>query len=168
MTKILQVSIKLTICNKSFCCLVVLLFCWLPILTTKQQDNYTIRFVWKTIPSAARVTRDEVSGCMKQRGTTVWKTVPKHTKTSKWLSALSIRYCLPDSSFLLVLNPETSSRVTLATLGIGFQPNLHTTPDNQTTKQQTNKPTRQPDNNIFFIFPTKVGTEGLFQLAKVE
>ena len=33
-------------------------------------------------------------------------------------------YCLPDSSLLLSYNPETSSRVTLAALGIGFQPNL--------------------------------------------
>ena len=33
-------------------------------------------------------------------------------------------YCLPDSCPLLIYNPETSSRVTLALLGIGFQPNL--------------------------------------------
>ena len=33
-------------------------------------------------------------------------------------------YCLPDSSPILVFSPETSSRVTLAALGIGFQPNL--------------------------------------------
>ena len=155
MTKIPQVSIWQTICNKSFCCLVVLL---IANTANKTLHNYTIRFVWKTIPSAARVTRDEVSGCMKQRGTTVWKTVPKHTKTSKWLSALSIRYCLPDSSFLLVLNPETSSRVTLATLGIGFQPNLHTTPDNQTTKQQNNK--------IFFHLPHKSGDWGAFSACE--
>ena len=32
-----------------------------------------------------------------------------------------IRYCLPDSSLLLSYNPETSSRVTLASLGIVFQ-----------------------------------------------
>ena len=36
-------------------------------------------------------------------------------------------YCLPDSSFCYSLYPETSSRVTLATLGIGFQPKLPTT-----------------------------------------
>ena len=51
--------------------------------TTRQLNDYTIRFVWKTIPSEARVTRDEVSGYMMQRGTAVWKTVPRHTKTSK-------------------------------------------------------------------------------------
>ena len=34
------------------------------------------------------------------------------------------RYCLPDSSPLRGYSPETSSRVTLASLGIGFQPNL--------------------------------------------
>ena len=33
-------------------------------------------------------------------------------------------YCLPDSSFLCVRSPETLSRVTLAMLGIGFQPVL--------------------------------------------
>ena len=33
-------------------------------------------------------------------------------------------YCLPDSRPLLIYNPETSSRVTLATLGIVFQTNL--------------------------------------------
>ena len=31
-------------------------------------------------------------------------------------------YCLPDSRLLIVCNPETSSRVTLAVLGKGFQP----------------------------------------------
>ena len=30
-------------------------------------------------------------------------------------------YCLPDSRFFRVCNPETSSRVTLATLGTVFQ-----------------------------------------------
>ena len=33
-------------------------------------------------------------------------------------------YCLPDSYSLLCNNPETSSRVTLASLGIAFQANL--------------------------------------------
>ena len=33
-------------------------------------------------------------------------------------------YCLPDSPPLLGFNPETSSRVTLASLGIGFQPKV--------------------------------------------
>ncbi|MDY3074590.1 MAG: hypothetical protein SOW57_08125 [Prevotella sp.] len=35
-------------------------------------------------------------------------------------------YCLPDSRLFLSCNPETSSRVTLAVLGIGFQPKLLT------------------------------------------
>ena len=34
-------------------------------------------------------------------------------------------YCLPDSRLLIVCNPETSSRVTLATLGTVFQTALH-------------------------------------------
>ena len=33
-------------------------------------------------------------------------------------------YCLPDSHPLLGFNPETSSRVTLASLGTGFQPKV--------------------------------------------
>ena len=33
-------------------------------------------------------------------------------------------YCLPDSRLLCVCNPETSSRVTLASLGIAFQAKL--------------------------------------------
>ncbi|MCI6509396.1 MAG: hypothetical protein MR470_00405 [Prevotella sp.] len=33
-------------------------------------------------------------------------------------------YCLPDSPPRHGFNPETSSRVTLASLGIGFQPKL--------------------------------------------
>ncbi|MDY4751941.1 MAG: hypothetical protein SPD44_04390 [Prevotella sp.] len=36
------------------------------------------------------------------------------------------RYCLPDSSSLHGYNPETSSQVTLAPLGTGFQPDLPT------------------------------------------
>ena len=35
-------------------------------------------------------------------------------------------YCLPDSSPFIIGNPETASRVTLATLGIVFQTNLLT------------------------------------------
>ena len=34
------------------------------------------------------------------------------------------RYCLPDSCFLLVCDPETQSRGTLTLLGTGFQPDL--------------------------------------------
>ena len=40
-------------------------------------------------------------------------------------------YCLPDSFFCYSLYPETSSRVTLAALGIGFQPKLPTTKHQQ-------------------------------------
>ena len=35
--------------------------------TTKQQNNKTTSIVWKTIPSEARVTRDEVSGLQLRR-----------------------------------------------------------------------------------------------------
>ena len=43
-----------------------------------------------------------------------------------WLNWLLVVgwYCLPDSRPLLIYNPETSSRVTLALLGIVFQTNL--------------------------------------------
>ncbi|MCI7269126.1 MAG: hypothetical protein MR561_02720 [Prevotella sp.] len=54
------------------------------------------------------------------------------------------RYCLPDSYPLLAFNPETSSRVTLAALGIGFQPKLPI--KNYTTRHLYNKTTIQQDN----------------------
>ena len=41
-----------------------------------------------------------------------------------FLSDTFVRYCLPDSLLLEIYSPETVSRVTLAALGIGFQPNL--------------------------------------------
>ena len=43
-----------------------------------------------------------------------------------WLLVIHfyIWYCLPDSFYFIFYIPETSSRVTLATLGISFQPNL--------------------------------------------
>ena len=43
-----------------------------------------------------------------------------------WFSVVGW-YCLPDSHPLLIYNPETSSRVTLAALGIVFQTKLPTT-----------------------------------------
>ena len=60
---------------------------------------------------------------------------------------LSIRYCLPDSSFLLSCSPETSSRVTLAALGIGFQPKLPTIYNRQPTtyNQQPTTNNLQPN-----------------------
>ena len=39
-------------------------------------NNQTTSFVWKTTPSEARVTRDEVSGLKQKEGEAVWKTVP--------------------------------------------------------------------------------------------
>ena len=41
--------------------------------TTRQQNN---KSVWKTVPSEARVTRDEVSGLIDRKEASVWKTVP--------------------------------------------------------------------------------------------
>ena len=71
--------------------------------TTRQQDNKTTRFVWKTIPSEARVTRDEVSGYMIQTKTAVWKTVP----CIGWIPMLLVQSSRQLSfSFY---NPETSS-----------------------------------------------------------
>ena len=40
--------------------------------TTRQQNN---KSVWKTVPSEARVTRDEVSGLIDRKEASVWKTV---------------------------------------------------------------------------------------------
>ena len=84
------------------------------------------RLGWKPIPSAARVTRDEVSGFKNDKKKAVWKTVPK-AKEDTLCKVLSSRQLF----FMYVsYNPETSSRVTLATLGIVFQTKLPTT-DNQ-------------------------------------
>ena len=49
-------------------CLVVgcLVVCYLVVLLS----------VWKTVPSEARVTRDEVSGLIDRKEASVWKTVP--------------------------------------------------------------------------------------------
>ncbi len=70
---------------------------------TKQQDNKTTSIVWKTIPSEARVTRDEVSGYMIQTKTAVWKTVP----CIGWIPMLLVQSSRQLSfSFY---NPETSS-----------------------------------------------------------
>ena len=89
-------------------------------------NNQTTSFVWKTIPSAARVTRDEVSGLKQRRGSCLEdSTLPVYAHRIFYM----FWYCLPDSSFCYSLYPETSSRVTLATLGIGFQPKLPTTDD---------------------------------------
>ena len=76
-------------------------FSWNPTAYTIGYRPTAIRLGWKPVPSKARVTRDDEQ------------------------AHYNARYCLPDSNFLLVFNPETSSRVTLAALGIGFQPNLH-------------------------------------------
>ena len=72
--------------------------------------------------------------------------------TTTWqnpLYPLMSRYCLPDSYPLLAFNPETSSRVTLASLGTVFQTDyLQVTrpPSNKTIIQQNNKITKQQDN----------------------
>ncbi len=89
--------------------------------TTKQQNNQTTNSVWKTIPSKARVTRDKVSGGYRLK---------RKLSGRQYLIYAWIRYCLPDSCIYVFLYPETLSRVTLASLGIGFQPKLPTT-DNQ-------------------------------------
>ena len=79
-----------------------------------------------------------------------------------------IRYCLPDSSPIYVYNPETSSRVTLASLGTVFQTDyLQVTrppsnktikqPDNKTTKQQNNQTTKQLNNTIRKLPTDRVG-----------
>ena len=96
----------------------VTFFCWgkREKERVKSEKSRWRSFVRKTVPSEARVTRDVVSGWIKKWLTAVWKTVPKRNK--------SIRYCLPDSFFCVFLYPETSFRVTLTSLGIGFQPNL--------------------------------------------
>ena len=82
------------------------------------------RFVWKTIPSEARVTRDEVSGLRMKR---------KQLSGRQYLNEVDVNsnseYYRQGTVFqtavlLIFINSETSSRVTLALFGIGFQPNL--------------------------------------------
>ena len=70
----------------------------------------------KIISVASALSVNLLSACglsRRRRSTTMW-------------------YCLPDSLSLLVYNPETASRVTLAALGTVFQT------DNKTTKQPNN------------------------------
>ncbi len=59
-----------------------------------------------------------------------------------------LRYCLPDSSPIYVYNPETSSRVTLASLGTVFQTDKKSTIQlsNKTTTQLNNKTTKRLNN----------------------
>ena len=91
------------------------------LLKDKQLNNKTTNSVWKPIPSEARVTRDKVSGGYRLK---------RKLSGRQYLIYAWIRYCLPDSCIYVFLYPETLSRVTLASLGIGFQPKLPTT-DNQ-------------------------------------
>ena len=52
---------------------------WLPDKTSYQLQTWSA--VWKTVPSAARVTRDAVSGFITMERTAVWKTVPPHKRS---------------------------------------------------------------------------------------
>ena len=60
------------------------------------------------------------------------------------------RYCLPDSNLYIGRNPETLSRVTLASLGIVFQTDLVVLLNDNIAggyyKQLNNQTTKQPDN----------------------
>ena len=103
-----------------FCCLVVLLFSclffWL--------SGVVCRFGWKPIPSAARVTRDEVSGLEIRRN----ELSGRQYLIDNALTHLDVFVCLgtvfQTAVSLCFIYPETSSRVTLASLGIVFQTNL--------------------------------------------
>ena len=61
-------------------------------------------------------------------------------------ASLGRRYCLPDSSSLHGYSPETASRVTLAMLGIGFQPNLPSIQLNHKTTNQSGTQYQASDN----------------------
>ena len=61
-------------------------------------------------------------------------------------ASLGGRYCLPDSSPFIIGNPETPSRVTLAMLGIGFQPNLPSIQLNHKTSNQSGTQYQASDN----------------------
>ena len=94
------------------CCLVV----WL--------SGVVCRFGWKPIPSAARVTRDEVSGLRIRRK----ELSGRQYLIDNALTHLDVFVCFGTVFQTAVppciIYPETSSRVTLASLGIVFQTNL--------------------------------------------
>ena len=82
------------------------------------------RFGWKPIPSAARVTRDEVSGLEIRRN----ELSGRQYLIDNALSHFDVFVCFgtvfQTAVPLCFIYPETPSRVTLATLGIVFQTNL--------------------------------------------
>ena len=55
-------------------------------------------------------------------------------------------YCLPDSSLLLSYNPETASRVTLASLGIVFQTKPPDTVTHLSVFKESPSASREHDN----------------------
>ena len=71
---------------------------------------------WKPIPSEARVTRDEVSGYMKTQ-----KKLPGRQYLIDLFLFGTVFQTAVNHFFIL---PETTSRVTLASLGIVFQTKL--------------------------------------------
>ena len=118
--------------------------------TTKPQDNQP-RFVWKTIPSEARVTRDEVSGFIKHKGTAVWKTVPPHERSIRVNPLICVRL-LPQWFFEHGLSGLTRISLNHVLYVIDFEhgerARMHKTPFyppvrgggyKPTTKQQANK-----------------------------
>ena len=54
----------------------------------------------------------------------IYKMIKRKLSGRQYLIYAWIRYCLPDSCIYVFLYPETLSRVTLASLGIGFQTNI--------------------------------------------
>ena len=82
------------------------------------------RFGWKPIPSVARVTRDEVSGLRTRRK----ELSGRQYLIDNALSYFDVFVCFGTVFQTVVplcfIHPETSSRVTLAALGIVFQTNL--------------------------------------------
>ena len=102
------------------CCLVVLLSCCLVVWLS----GVVCRFGWKPIPSAARVTRDEVSGLRIRRK----ELSGRQYLIDNALTHLDVFVCFGTVFQTAVppciIYPETSSRVTLASLGIVFQTNL--------------------------------------------
>ena len=57
-------------------------------------------------------------------------------------------------TIIYFINPETSYRVTLAMLAIGFQPKLPTTNNQQPNTKATNN--RQPTTNLIFFHKPKI------------
>ena len=146
--------------------------------TTKPQDNQP-RFVWKTIPSVARVTRDEVSGFIKHKGTAVWKTVPPHERSIRVNPLIRVRL-LPQWFFEHGLSGLTRISLNHVLYVIDFEhgerARMHKPPlyppvrGGATSQQLNNKPTKSryclPDSHHYLLYQSRDFVPGYSRYAR--